>query len=201
MRDITPSLYIDDPPDEHPLIGIHQTRIQKMVSTLKRSRKIVHHLMMRSLGFVPRPKWGREFSRPLAHGGSMSKQRQTRTYSPPDDLKDHLDAKMQSLLGVALSRLPAMADSLAPRVVQQLTFREVVAYFANKHPGDASIRSGALLWMPHPRGNLIFQLFLDQNDGLCFDGTGRPYGRQLVAMDLDSELSARLRHADLLLFR
>jgi hypothetical protein len=99
---------------------------------------------------------------------------------------------------------PALAEwrrRRPPRIVTELTFRSVVEYFVRQHPGDASIQSGALLRMPHPRGHAIFQVFLDPDSKLSLDSRGRPYGRQLIAMSFDAELSARLQDTDLIIFQ
>jgi hypothetical protein len=88
-----------------------------------------------------------------------------------------------------------------PPVVRLLTLREVVAYFADKHPGEPQVLAGALLANPHPKGFLIFQVFLDHADNLCVDGNGTPYGRRMVAQQLDDELAALLGQRDLLVVR
>jgi hypothetical protein len=88
-----------------------------------------------------------------------------------------------------------------PKLVRELTFRHVVEYFVSHHPGDPAVQSGALLRMPHPRGHNMFQVFLGPDDELLLDGEGQPYGRQFIAMRLDSALSARLHDTDLILFR
>jgi hypothetical protein len=92
-------------------------------------------------------------------------------------------------------------ETRPPKVVQELTFRNVVEYFASRDPGDASVQSGALLRMPHPRGHNMFQVFLGPNNELLLDHEGQPYGRHFIAMRLDSELSSRLQDTDLILFR
>jgi hypothetical protein len=88
-----------------------------------------------------------------------------------------------------------------PPVIDVLTFPDVVAYFADKRPGDPRIRAGALLSRSHPKGRLIFQVFLGEDDKLCSDASGRPYGRRLIARRLDDELAARFGTKELLIFR
>lgn len=88
-----------------------------------------------------------------------------------------------------------------PRVVRLLTLREVVAYFTDKHPGEPQVQAGALLANPHPKGFLIFQVFLDHAGKVCVDGNGAPYGRRTVARQLDDELTARLGEQELLIVR
>lgn len=100
-----------------------------------------------------------------------------------------------------LPKFLALRNNMPPPVVSQLTFRDVVEYFVNQHPGDASIHAGALLRQSHPRGHLIFQVFLGADDDLCLGVDGMPYGREIVALALDSELAGRLNNTDLLIFR
>ena len=88
-----------------------------------------------------------------------------------------------------------------PKLIEELTFRNVVDYFVSQHPGDPSVQSGALLRMPHPRGHNMFQVFLGPGNELLLDREGQPYGRQFVAMRLDSELRALLQGTDMILFR
>lgn len=88
-----------------------------------------------------------------------------------------------------------------PPVKDVLTFPDVVAYFADKRPDDPRIRAGALLSRGHPKGRLIFQVFLNEDDNLCKDESGRPYGRRLIARRLDDELAARFGTNELLIFR
>jgi len=88
-----------------------------------------------------------------------------------------------------------------PPVIDVLTFPDVVAYFADKRPDDPRIRAGALLSRNHPKGRLIFQVFLNEDDKLCSDGSSRPYGRRLIARRLDDELAARFGTKELLIFR
>lgn len=88
-----------------------------------------------------------------------------------------------------------------PKVVDLLTLRDVVAYFTDKHPADARIKAGALLARGHPKGHLVFQVFLDGDDKPCKDASGKPYGRRLIARQFDDELAGRLGTKELLIFR
>jgi len=109
--------------------------------------------------------------------------------------------------GTLLAQAIALFDktfNLPPRrpdVVDLLTFRDVVAYFTDKHPGDPRIRAGALLSGSHPKGRLTFQVFLDKDDQLCCDASGNPYGRRLIARRFDDELATRFGTKELLIFR
>jgi hypothetical protein len=88
-----------------------------------------------------------------------------------------------------------------PDVVDELSFADVVGYFAEQHPGDPRIAAGALLCQPHPKGRLVFLVFLDGQDRPCRDASGVPYGRRMVAASLDAELTDRLRGEQTLIFR
>jgi hypothetical protein len=87
------------------------------------------------------------------------------------------------------------------RVVRIIDLEDAVRYFAENHPGDPKIAAGALLRLPHPRGHLLFQVFLDDVDRVCLDESGHPYGRRLVAKSLGRELGQRLAETDLVIFR
>ena len=88
-----------------------------------------------------------------------------------------------------------------PGVIDELSFADVVAYFTEQHPGDPRISAGALICQPHPKGRLVFQVFLDERDRPCLDPSGAPYGRRLVAGSFDDELTRRLRGDQMLIFR
>jgi hypothetical protein len=107
----------------------------------------------------------------------------------------------KSIMELFTPALVARRRNLPPKLVEELTFRDVIEYFVSRHPGGPSIQSGALLRMPHPRGHNIFQVFLGLDDELVLDSEGQPYGRQLIAVRLDAELSYRLQNVDLLIFR
>lgn len=88
-----------------------------------------------------------------------------------------------------------------PPVVPLLTFADTVRYFTEEHPGDAGIRAGALLRQPHPQGCQIFQIFLGDDDEVYVDNKGRPYGRTVVATEIDQELATKFNDHDLVIFR
>lgn len=88
-----------------------------------------------------------------------------------------------------------------PSVIDELRFADVVAYFTEQHPGDPRIAAGVLLCQPHPKGRLVFLVFLDEQDRPCVDAVGVPYGRRMVAASFDDELTGRLRGEQTLIFR
>lgn len=88
-----------------------------------------------------------------------------------------------------------------PHVVRRIGMADIVRYFVEQHPGTPDIASGALLRRPHPRGHLLFQVFLDDKGKICVDWEGKPYGQRLVAKDLDPDLAARFANGtDTLIF-
>ena len=87
------------------------------------------------------------------------------------------------------------------QTVEELTFGDVVDYFTDERPGDPRIKAGALLSAGHPQGRLVYQVFLDEQDRVCSDASGTPYGRRVIARRLDHELNDYLGGGDLLIFR
>jgi hypothetical protein len=85
--------------------------------------------------------------------------------------------------------------------VHMLTFGDVAGYFADERPDDPRIKAGALLSAGHPRGRVVYQVFLDEADRVCGDASGTPYGRRVIAGRLDDELNDYLGGGDLLIFQ
>ena len=75
-----------------------------------------------------------------------------------------------------------------PQVIPVMTYEEAIKYFVSARPNDPRIKKGAILRKYHIQGHQISQMFLDKNNELVCDPTGKPYGRQLVAIKLDEEL-------------
>ncbi|EDX72427.1 hypothetical protein MC7420_3499 [Coleofasciculus chthonoplastes PCC 7420] len=75
-----------------------------------------------------------------------------------------------------------------PQVIPVITYEETIKYFVSTRPNDPRIKKGAILRKYHIQGHQISQMFLDKNNELVCDPTGKPYGRQLVAVKLDEEL-------------
>lgn len=89
-----------------------------------------------------------------------------------------------------------------PPVIDRVGLEEIVEYFTEKHPGDPRVAAGALLRRHHPRGHLLYQVFLDEQGNICSDPDGRPYGQRIVACSLDPDLSNKFsRQNDLVIFR
>ena len=77
----------------------------------------------------------------------------------------------------------------------------MTGYFAGQRPADPRVTASALLSAAHPRGRLVFQVFLDEADRVCADASGAPYGRRVIARRLDDELLDYLGGGNLLIFR
>lgn len=75
-----------------------------------------------------------------------------------------------------------------PEVIPIITYENTIKYFISNRPNDPRIRKGAILRQPHPQGYHLAQVFLDKNNQVVLSPNGVPYGRQLVARELDEEL-------------
>lgn len=72
-------------------------------------------------------------------------------------------------------------------VQPEATFEELIKWFAEQ-PSRPEVTKGAILRRPHPRGEVIIQLFLDKNNEVVRDSDGQPSGRKFVVKALDEEL-------------
>jgi hypothetical protein len=130
----------------------------------------------------------------LSHHNSGTREGRERPHAEPKSVEAVLRQLFDIVDRVELPRR-------RPQTVDVLTFRDVVAYFTEKHPADLLISYGALLSTPHPKGRLVFQVFLDEKDKVCSDPDGAPYGRRLIARRFDDELTSYFGGDDLLIFR
>jgi len=121
--------------------------------------------------------------------------RRNRPLADPGYVQDVL-AQLTAVFDQALD-LPRRRS----QAVDTLTFGDVVGYFTAERPDDPRIKAGALLSAGHPRGRVVFQVFLDDADRVCGDASGTPYGRRVIAGRLDDELNDYLGGGDLLIFR
>ncbi|MGC1395797.1 MAG: hypothetical protein WA828_16190 [Coleofasciculaceae cyanobacterium] len=69
-----------------------------------------------------------------------------------------------------------------------MTYELAIQYFVTDRPADPTVKKGAILRQPHSQGQHLAQVFLDSNNQLIFGTDKKPYGRQLVARELDEEL-------------
>lgn len=76
----------------------------------------------------------------------------------------------------------------SPQTVSNLSYEMAISYFIQDRPTDERVVKGAMLLQDHPQGKLLTQLFLDKNNDLVCDQTGKPYGRRLIVENLDNEL-------------
>ncbi|MBW4600850.1 MAG: hypothetical protein KME29_14930 [Calothrix sp. FI2-JRJ7] len=84
-------------------------------------------------------------------------------------------------------------------VVPLMTYDSAIKYFVTDRPSDSRVKKGAILRQPHKQGYHLAQVFLDStNSVLCFTN-GKPYGRQLVAKELDEELKEIFGNKDLII--
>ena len=110
-------------------------------------------------------------------------------------------AQLTAVFDQALDLLKAIGID-PDKDVDTLTFADVVGYFTDERPDDPRIRAGALLLSAgHPRGRVVFQVFVDDADRVCGDASGTPYGRRVIAGRLDDELNDYLGGGELLIFQ
>ena len=84
-------------------------------------------------------------------------------------------------------------------VLPVMTYEDAMQYFVTDRPSDPRVKKGALLRQPHPQGQLLAQMFLDSNNEVIDRSDGKPYGRQLVAKKLDTELQDAFDNQDLII--
>jgi hypothetical protein len=88
-----------------------------------------------------------------------------------------------------------------PEKADLLTFADVLRYFHQNYPSDPRVSAGALLSTRHPKGRLIFQVYLTEDEHICLSPSGTPCGRRLLVRKLDGELTERFGGKDLLTFQ
>ncbi|MEZ2300381.1 MAG: hypothetical protein ACBR13_01220 [Microcoleus sp.] len=74
------------------------------------------------------------------------------------------------------------------QVIPIITYEDTIEYFITNRPHDPRIRKGAILRQHHAQGYHLAQVFLDKNNQVVLSSNRVPYGRQLVARQLDDEL-------------
>ena len=85
-----------------------------------------------------------------------------------------------------------------PEVQAMITFDEAISYFHSDMPSHSSVTKGVIIRQERPDGQLLGQVFLDTNNQLVCRSDGTPYGRQLVARQLDGRLKATFGNKDLM---
>lgn len=86
-----------------------------------------------------------------------------------------------------------------PEVIPIITYEDMIKYFITDRPNDPRIRKGAILRQTHPQGYHLAQVFLDKNNQVVLSSNSVPYGRQLIARELDDELSEVFGNKELII--
>lgn len=68
-----------------------------------------------------------------------------------------------------------------------------------ERPSDPEVKKGAILKQNHQQGYYLAQVFLDSYNNVLCEANGNPYGRQLVATELDQELRDIFGDKDLII--
>jgi hypothetical protein len=116
---------------------------------------------------------------------------------PSPDTVEAIAGLLRLIGGVAIKR----AQVPRPLELDLLTFDEIIRYFVEERPAAPEVHHGALLaqrGLPH--GILCVQLFVDRDNRPCVSPSGAPYGRSMVARQLDPELGQQLRGRELVIF-
>jgi hypothetical protein len=106
--------------------------------------------------------------------------------------------------GIEISQIFSLLSDLLqdilkiPEVLPVMTYESVMEYFVTNRPADPRVKKGAILRKPHSQGQHLYQVFLDSNNQLVCSDDGKPYGRQLVAKELDKELQKTFDDQDLI---
>lgn len=86
-----------------------------------------------------------------------------------------------------------------PEVLSVMTFDAAIKYFETDRPPNPNIKKGAIIRQTHHKGQLLAQVFLDGNNELVLRPDGTPYGRQLVARNLDKKLRDTFGNKELII--
>lgn len=116
---------------------------------------------------------------------------------PPPDAVEAIAGLLQMIGKVAVKR----AQVPRPMPLHLLTFDDVIEYFVEERPDAPEIHHGVLLARQGlPYGIPCIQLFVDRLHRPCLGPTGHPYGRSILARQLDAELRHRLGDRELIIF-
>lgn len=111
--------------------------------------------------------------------------------------KNRIDQFRESIFSQLEERL---RDILRlPEVIPILTYESAIQYFVTDRPTNSRIKKGAILRQSHSQGHQIVQVFLDTQNNLVLRTDRKPYGRQLVARELDEELRDTFGDNDLII--
>ena len=111
-----------------------------------------------------------------------------------------ISVEQVSLLIEAL-RLAGKAKSWFEKIkiYSLLTYKTAIDYFLEERPKYPKNSVGVILRQKSSDGLKIYQVFLDSNDELICYPEGRPYGRLLLAEQLDQELEEAFGDKDMVL--
>ncbi len=115
-----------------------------------------------------------------------------------DKMSNHFERTKDQLNSISknlINYLKIEDDSIA-----MLTYSAVVKYFVTERPKDSRIEKGAMLIDEHSEKYLIKQVFLDKNHNLVCNQNGRPYGRRIIAINIDKELQDICKGQNLIIF-
>lgn len=121
-----------------------------------------------------------------------------------------LNFKMEFDLGnlfeIPKDKLNSIGKNLMNRLnikddpIPMLTYSAAVKYFVTERPEDSRIEKGAMIIDNSAEKKSIKQVFLDANNNLVCDKNGKPYGRAIIAINIDEELKDILNGQNLIIF-
>ncbi|MBB5101109.1 hypothetical protein [Streptomyces spectabilis] len=115
----------------------------------------------------------------------------------PPEAAEAIVGVLQLLGGVAIK----IAQVPRPLQLKKLTFDEVVRYFVEERPDVPQVHHGALLTRQGlSYGFPCLQVFVDRDNKPCLQPSGEPYGRFMVARELDGELRGMFGGRELIIF-
>ena len=138
-------------------------------------------------------------------GTPYGRQLVTRKLAP--ELKEKFDNKGLIIVPIAdcnQSIFSLFVDELKLFLAQEevkpiLTYKEVIQYFITDRPSNPSVKKGAIIRQPHKKGQELIQFFLDSNNEIVYASNKKPYGRKLVAKQLDDELEDNFGNENLII--
>ena len=77
---------------------------------------------------------------------------------------------------------------LEPEMMPIMTYDSAIKYFVTERPSDPKVKKGAILRQEHSQGYLLTQVFLDGDNEVVYGSDRIPYGRRVVAKEIDEEL-------------
>ncbi len=110
---------------------------------------------------------------------------------------------MQQFIPLEVKTLCKATSSIVEKIrtIPLLTYKEVIEYFINERPDYPIPSSGVLIRENSPKGIKIFQVFIDFNEKLICHPDGTPYGRILLAREINRELKEVFGEEDVIFVR